>query len=97
MEVPTPTSGPEALAQLRRELQDELEGLVQKRSGLEDELEALGKDIESTRRQLQLLEATEEELAAQGRGERAIEQDRAGGSTHVSGWVRLQALSENLF
>jgi phage shock protein A len=94
MEVPTPPSVLETLARLRYELQLELAGLAERRSGLEDELEALGHKIEATRRQLELVEATEEQLAAQGRGQRAIEQGGAGGSTQVSGSARLQALSE---
>jgi hypothetical protein len=56
----------EALAELRRELQGELEGLAEKRLGLERELEAVDTGIESKHRMMELVEATEEQLAAQG-------------------------------
>jgi hypothetical protein len=69
---------PEALAKLRRELEGELEGLARKRS-VGTEVEALDKDIESTHRQLELLEVTEEQLAAQGLlGQPAIEAGASG-------------------
>jgi chromosome segregation ATPase len=66
--VPRPARALEALAVLRLELQGELEGLEERRPEVERELEGLGKDIESKRRMLELVEATEEELATQGRG-----------------------------
>jgi hypothetical protein len=79
-----PASVLEELAQLRRrELQGELGGLVEKRSGLERELEALGKDIESKLRMLELVEATEEQVVAQGQEQRAIEEQGPGASSHV--------------
>jgi predicted nucleic acid-binding Zn-ribbon protein len=72
MDVATPTAAPQALAQLRRDLQGELEGLVEKRSGLARELEALDESIERIQRQVAVVEATEQ-LAAQERGQRSIE------------------------
>jgi hypothetical protein len=94
MDVPTSTTGLEALAELRRELQGELEGLVERRSGLERELEGLDKDIESKRRMLELVEATEEQLAAQGGGQRSTEGDGPGASTQVRGSAKLEDISE---
>jgi hypothetical protein len=58
---------------------------VEKRSGLERELEALDKDIESKRRMLELVEATEEQLAAQG-----------GGSQPRGGWTGGEHAGEGL-
>jgi phage shock protein A len=84
MDVATPTAALEALAQLRRELQGELEGLVEKRSGLARELDALDKSIERMRRQVELVEAAEEQLAAQDRGQRAIEGRAPGAPAQVS-------------
>jgi hypothetical protein len=86
MDVVPPISVREALAKLRQKLQGKLEGLVEKRSGLERELEVLGKDIESTRRMLELVETTEEQLAAQGQEHRAVEEQGPGPSTQVRAW-----------
>jgi hypothetical protein len=97
MEVLTPTSVLEALADLRRELQGELGALVQKRTGLERELETLDKDIESKRRMLELVEATEEQLATQGQGHQDLEGRGPRASTQVRGSVRLQDLSEQVW
>jgi hypothetical protein len=85
-----------SLAQLRRELEGVLMGLVEKRSGLEGGPEVLDKDIESTRRQLELVQATAEHLAAQGRGQRAIERGGPGASTQVRGVAKLQILTRVL-
>jgi hypothetical protein len=83
MEVLTPGPVLKTLAELRRELQGELEGLVEKRSGLEMELEALDKDIESKRRMLELVESTEKQLAAPSKPD--LEGDGPGASTQVRG------------
>jgi chromosome segregation ATPase len=82
MEVATPTSVLKTLAELRRELQGELEGLAEKRSRLERELGVVDKDIEAKRRMLELVEATEEQLEAQRREQ---PEDGLGASTQVRG------------
>jgi predicted nucleic acid-binding Zn-ribbon protein len=98
MEVHTPTSVLEALAKARRDLRGELEGLVERQSGvnseleglverqlgLERELEGLRKDIESRRRMLELVEATEEQLVAQAERP-ALEGGGLGTSAQVRG------------
>jgi hypothetical protein len=83
MHASVPANVLEALAQLRREVEDELKGLAEKRSGLASELEALDKDIEARQRQLDMVEATERQLAGQGRGQRGLEGGAAGASTQV--------------
>jgi phage shock protein A len=82
----------EALAELREWLRGGLESLETERSGLEEErsgldqkLEALIEKIESKRRQLELVEATEEQLAAQERDQRALQGKGPGASTQVRG------------
>jgi hypothetical protein len=47
------------------------------------ELERLGKAMDSTRRMLELVEATEEQLAAQGRGQPGLERGGPGASMEV--------------
>jgi phage shock protein A len=91
MEVLTPTAGLEALAELWQELEGELEELHEKRSGLERELEALDKDIESKRRMLELVEATEAQLAALSQPD--LEGGEPGASTQVRGSAKLQPIS----
>jgi hypothetical protein len=73
MDLPVPASVLSELGELRRVLQGELRGLVEKRGGLEGELQMLGKEIESKQRALELVEATERQLASQGRGEPELE------------------------
>jgi hypothetical protein len=73
MEVPTPPGVLAVVAYLRQKLWRELEGLVGKRSGLLREVEALDKEIETKRRMMELVEATEEQLVDQERGQQAIE------------------------
>jgi predicted component of type VI protein secretion system len=82
MEVRTTDIGLEALAELRRELQGELEGLLEK-------LKGLGRDIESKRRMLELVKATEEQLAAQGRVQQAVDGEASGANTQVRGSTKL--------
>jgi hypothetical protein len=91
MEVPTLTSVLETLARLRRELQGELEKLVEKRSELELEPE-LDVMIESTRRQLELVQTTEEQLAAQAsaQAQPAAEEGGPGESTQIRSLAKLR-------
>jgi predicted nucleic acid-binding Zn-ribbon protein len=91
MELPVPENVLSALGELRVELRGELEALVQKQSGLETELQALGKEIESKQRALQAVEATERQLAGQGRGQSEYE-GGPGASTQVRGLNNLQDL-----
>jgi hypothetical protein len=58
--------------------------LEEERSGLDRKLEALIEKIESKRRQLELVEATEEQLAAQERDQR-VQGEGPGASTQVRG------------
>jgi hypothetical protein len=74
-----------ALGELRLRLQGELEGLGESRLELERELGALVKEIESKQRVLELVEATERQLAGQGRRQQDLEGGGAGASTQV--WV----------
>jgi hypothetical protein len=85
VEEPTPASVLESLVELRQELRGELEGLLEKRGGLERELEGLDKEIESKGRMLELVEATEEQLAAQGLGHQASEEGAPGAGMQVRG------------
>jgi chromosome segregation ATPase len=96
MDLPTPSNGLEALAKLGRELAFELDGLAAKRSGLARELEALDKDVESTRRMLELVEATRRQLAAQERRQQAIERGGAPPSTQVRASATLEDMSAML-
>jgi hypothetical protein len=73
MEEPSWASGLNALAELRGQLEGELRTLLTRRPILLKELEALEKDLESTRRQLKLVEATEEQVTAEWRERPAIE------------------------
>jgi hypothetical protein len=81
MEVPVPQSAVSALGELRRELQGELQGIVarQAQSGQEGEPHALSKEIESKQRALDLVEATELQLAEQP----DLEGEESGASTQV--------------
>jgi hypothetical protein len=63
-----PASALSELGEVRRELQGELEKLVETRAGLEGELHALGKEDEAKQREIELVEATERQLAGQGAG-----------------------------
>jgi hypothetical protein len=81
--VPEPDSVFSELAELRRELQEKLQWLVEKRPGLERELQALDEQVDYTRRQLELLEATERQLEGQGRGQPGMEGGASGPSTQV--------------
>jgi predicted nucleic acid-binding Zn-ribbon protein len=83
MDVARSTIVVQALAELRRDLQDELKELLEKRSGLERELKALDKHVEFKRRQLELVEDTEEQLVAQGPGQRGTEGDGPEASSQV--------------
>jgi hypothetical protein len=85
MELPTHSRVFEAVAKLRRELQLEVEALAKRRSALEIKLEALDKDLKLKRRQLELVEATEGQLTAQGLGQRVFEGEGPGASTQVRG------------
>jgi phage shock protein A len=84
MDVPVPESVISTLRKLRSELQDELTELWAKHSELQTELEALGDKIDSTRRALELVEATEEQIAAQEAGHEDHEAG-PGASTQVRG------------
>jgi hypothetical protein len=97
MDVPVPESVLSALGKLRRELQGGVAGLVERRSGLEQELQALCIEIESKTRALELVEATERQLADQGGGEGVTEEDDTGASVQVRGSATmLQDSSETL-
>jgi hypothetical protein len=72
MEVPASSTVLSALAELRKELQGELAGLVETRSELEGELQAVSVEIESKQRALELVEATQRQLAGQGCGRSGI-------------------------
>jgi septal ring factor EnvC (AmiA/AmiB activator) len=84
-EVKVPDSVLSALDELQWKLEDELEGLVKKRSGLEEELQAVGKEIAAKHRALELVEATQRQLAEQERGQPHIE---AGGQEASTEKVR---------
>jgi uncharacterized protein YhaN len=91
LDASTPPSVVEALAELRRELQDKLRALAEERVAPERELERLDKAMDSTRRMLELVQATEEQLAAQGQGQPDLEGGGAGASTHQVSWsAKLQ-------
>jgi hypothetical protein len=85
MDVPVPDSLRSALGELRKELQGELGALVERRSGLEIEMQALDQEIETKQRALELVEATERQLAGQGRGQPDVEGAGPGASTQVRG------------
>jgi hypothetical protein len=87
MDVSVPAGVLESLRKLRVELLVEAQALVVRRSGLLKELQAVGKIIESRRRMLELVEATERQLAAQQRGRRAIEGGGPGAGTQVRAWA----------
>jgi hypothetical protein len=95
MDVPVPASVLSELVELRSELQGELEGLVEKRTGLEAELQAVGKEIEAKQRALELVEATEKQLADQGRGQQGLDGSEPGASAQVRGQAEIaQYISE---
>jgi hypothetical protein len=71
------------LAKLWAELQGELGELLGRRSAPEGKEDVLDEEIENKRRELELVEATEEQLAAQEGGQRAIEGNGPGASTEV--------------
>jgi chromosome segregation ATPase len=83
MDVPVPETVLSALGGLRRELQGQLEALVQRRSELETEVQALGKEIESKQYALEVVEATERQLAGQRRGQPEYEGREPGASMQV--------------
>jgi hypothetical protein len=82
-EPPSWISGLKALAELRKELEKEQRALLRRRSGLEKELKTLDTELASTRRQLELVQATEKLLAAQWEGRPAIEEWGPNPSTQV--------------
>jgi hypothetical protein len=84
IDLRTRTSVVEALGKLRRELQLELEGLVALRTGLGRNLEELNKDIDLKRHMLELVNATEVQLEAQGRGQQATEGEGPRASTQAT-------------
>jgi peptidoglycan hydrolase CwlO-like protein len=88
MDVPVPESVLSTLRELRSELQDELTELLAKHSELQTELEALGDKIESTQRALELVEATEEQLAAQEAKYQEDEGNGPGASRQVRGLAK---------
>jgi hypothetical protein len=94
MEAPVPDTVLSALDELRRKLRGELEGLVEKRSGLEQELKGLGEAIEAKQRMLELLEATERQLAGQGRGQPDLQAGGPAASTQVRGSAKLQDIGK---
>jgi septal ring factor EnvC (AmiA/AmiB activator) len=77
MKVSKPPRVLSRLDKLRQRLQRELQKLLEKQSHHERELQALGKEIESKRRMLELVEATEKQTAAQ----------RAGTARPRAGWA----------
>jgi hypothetical protein len=83
MEAPISESVLSALGELRGSLHGELQRLLEKKSGLEGELQAVGQEIESKQRALELVKATERQLAGQGRA-----QPDVGGEELVSTVVR---------
>jgi hypothetical protein len=95
MEMPVPERVLSALGDLRWQLRRELDGLVEKRSPLERErlrldgqLQALNEEIEPRQRALELLEATERQLAGQGRGQPDVAGRGPGASTQVRGYSK---------
>jgi hypothetical protein len=96
MDLPAPTRVLEALAKVHRGLLSELEGLAEKRTGLEKQLEAVDTEVKFKRRQLELVEATQEQLAAQGPGQRAIEGDGPGASSQVRASANLEDISNSI-
>jgi hypothetical protein len=74
-----------ALDKLRQGLQEELGKIVERRSRLEieGELEALDAEIKSKQRALELVEATERQLAGQVGGQPGVEGGGPGASTQV--------------
>jgi hypothetical protein len=71
--VPVPASVHSALGELRSELDGKLVELFERRSQLSQELQAIDDEIKSRRRQLELVEATERQLAGQGGGQPDLE------------------------
>jgi uncharacterized protein involved in exopolysaccharide biosynthesis len=85
MEEPLWARGLEALAELRGKLEGELQTLLKRRPGLARKLEALNTELASMRRQLELVEAKEKQLAAHWRDRPAIEGWGPRPSTQVRG------------
>jgi hypothetical protein len=71
------------VAKLRQELEEQLEPLLKKQLKLERELQEVSRAVDSTRRQLHVVKATEEQLRAQG-------EPLEGAGVQVSGAVELQ-------
>jgi hypothetical protein len=91
MDAPVPQSVRSALTKLRKDLQHELSALVVRRSGLEMELQVLTIKVESKQRALELVEASERQLAGQGSGK-----DDSGASVRVrASATMLEDLSES--
>jgi hypothetical protein len=82
MDVPVPDSVLSELRELRRELQGEPEGPEDWRSGLDDE---------ARQRMLELVEATEEQLAAQEPGPPGASTQVRGFSEDTGGHQRVRA------
>jgi hypothetical protein len=87
MEVPTPRSVLEALAELQEVLQYELDGPVRCLWVPKNERPRHKK--ESWGRQLELVKATWEQLAALGRGQRVSMGNGPGDNTQVRGSAKL--------
>jgi hypothetical protein len=86
------------LGELRRKLQGQIGELVEQRSGLEGQLQALDKQIDSRRRMLELVEATESQFAGPGPGQPDVEGGEPGASTQeVRGLAKLQDWQARVF
>jgi hypothetical protein len=75
----------EALGKLRRELQDKLQDTYDTMGGREGDAELIAEMIESKKRVLDLVEVTEQQLAAKGAGQQAVEKEGPGASSQVRG------------
>jgi seryl-tRNA synthetase len=91
--VPDPTGA--QLGWLRRRLQRELEGLVAKREGLEKDLQELCEEIDSKQHALELVEATEMQLAEQERAHSDLKGSSSGAASSTQ--VRVSARMVPLF
>jgi Ribonuclease G/E len=89
MDLPVPDRVHSAVRKLRKELEGEVQGLIVRRAGLERELQEVVKDLDSRQRMLELVKATETQLAGQGPGQRDVEGGRSGGGTQVRGFCML--------
>jgi hypothetical protein len=89
MEAPVTQSVRAALSQLRRDLLGEL-------VGLEQEMQALRIKVAATRRALELVEATERQLAAQEeRRQGDMEESASGASAQVRGLSHTAARTQD--